>query len=73
MRKPVDRDQDYMKTQWGAVCLITDIGSERLLTQKLNVKKHNFKIQKEIHEEIRNDDDYDDWEYGTEPIPGTKW
>jgi hypothetical protein len=27
-------------------------------------------VQKEVHERIRNDDDYDDWEYGTEPIFG---
>jgi hypothetical protein len=33
-------------------------------------KRHDFHIQKEIHEKIRNDDDYDDWEYGTEPIFG---
>jgi hypothetical protein len=31
-------------------------------------KKHNFEVQNEIHERIRNDEDYDDWEYGTEPI-----
>ena len=39
----------------------------------LTPKKHNFKVQKEIHEKIRNDDDYDDWEYGTEPIPLTEF
>ena len=33
-------------------------------------KKHDFTVQKEIHEKIRNDEDYDDWEYGTEPIFG---
>lgn len=25
------------------------------------------------HKDIRNDDDYDDWEYGTEPLPGEPW
>ena len=30
--------------------------------------KYNFKKQYELHERIRNDDDYDDWEYGAEPI-----
>ena len=24
-------------------------------------KKHDFKTQNELHEKIRNDDDYDDW------------
>ncbi len=31
-------------------------------------KKHNFEVQNEIHSKIRNDEDYDDWEYGTEPL-----
>jgi hypothetical protein len=30
-------------------------------------KRHNFKKQEELHKNIRNDEDYDDWEYGTEP------
>lgn len=25
------------------------------------------------HREIRNDPDYDDWEYGTEPLIGETW
>ena len=32
-------------------------------------KPHNFDVQKELHRRIRNDPDYDDWEYGTEPLP----
>ena len=39
----------------------------------LTPKKHDFHVQKELHEKIRNDDDYDDWEYGTEPIPLTEF
>jgi hypothetical protein len=34
---------------------------------------HNFDIQKELHQRIRNDPDYDDWEYGTEPLPHEAW
>lgn len=34
---------------------------------------HNFAAQKEIHRRIRNDPDYDDWEYGTEPLPQEAW
>jgi hypothetical protein len=30
---------------------------------------HHFEVQKEVHRQIRNDPDYDDWEYGTEPLP----
>jgi hypothetical protein len=34
---------------------------------------HDFSIQKEVHRQIRNDPDYDDWEYGTEPLPQESW
>ncbi|MFM9110726.1 MAG: hypothetical protein ACKOPN_09100 [Prochlorococcaceae cyanobacterium] len=34
---------------------------------------HNFDVQKELHQQIRNDPDYDDWEYGTEPLPHESW
>ncbi len=37
-----------------------------------SIKKHDFKSQNEIHSTIRNDEDYDDWEYGTEPTFGSK-
>jgi hypothetical protein len=26
-----------------------------------------------LHQKIRNDPDYDDWEYGTEPLPHEAW
>jgi hypothetical protein len=26
-----------------------------------------------LHEKIRNDEDYDDWSYGTEPMYGSSW
>ena len=35
--------------------------------------KHDFKKQVELHEKIRNDEDYDDWGYGTEPNYGLSW
>jgi hypothetical protein len=34
---------------------------------------HDFETQKEVHQQIRNDSDYDDWEYGTEPLPHEAW
>ena len=34
---------------------------------------HNFEVQKQLHKRIRNDPDYDDWEYGTEPLPQETW
>ena len=36
----------------------------------LTPKKHNFKVQKEIHEKIHNDADHD---YGTEPTVLTEF
>jgi hypothetical protein len=41
-----------------------------ILHDNLTEKKHNLKKQTELHEKIRNDDDYDDWDYGTEPVYG---
>jgi|TARA_B100000035_G_C20822857_1_gene475044 hypothetical protein len=43
---------------------------EKMLREVVGDAKHDFKRQNKLHEEIRNDDDYDDWEYGTEPIIG---
>ena len=34
---------------------------------------HDFEVHKERHRQIRNDPDYDDWEYGTEPLPHEGW
>jgi hypothetical protein len=52
-----------MFEMWGTTKLATDY-------QYIFKKRHNFEIQNKIHQNIRNDDDYDDWEYGTEPIYG---
>ena len=42
-----------------------------IASDDLTPKKHDFHIQNEIHEKIRNDEDYDDWDYGTEPLYGS--
>ena len=34
---------------------------------------HDFDAQKQEHQRIRNDPDYDDWTYGTEPLPKESW
>jgi hypothetical protein len=74
MGKQSDRDQNYMREMWGTTKLITDYQENQLLREvdhEKNRKNLNkFKTQNEIHEKIRNDEDYDDWEYGTEPIFG---
>jgi len=75
MGKQSDRNSEFMKTMWGTNSLSTDYGvldEKKMLREISNdllvPKKHDFAIQNEIHEKIRNDEDYDDWEYGTEPL-----
>jgi hypothetical protein len=63
MGKQSDRDAKYMFEMWGTTKLVTDY-------QNNCKKRHNFEYQNTIHQEIRNDEDYDDWEYGTEPTYG---
>ncbi len=83
MNKQPDRNKDYMYKMWGTDKLITDYGSidnineskflREISEDEMTPKKHNFVVQNEIHERIRNDEDYDDWSYGTEPIPLKEW
>lgn len=75
MAQPSDRNIEFMKQTWGTDGLVTDYGTlenKKMLREinndVLTPKKHDFAIQNEIHEKIRNDEDYDDWEYGTEPL-----
>ena len=78
MGQPSDRDKDYMKEVWGTTKLITDymVTPSKMLREiandDLTPKKHDFVTQNELHEKIRNDDDYDDWEYGAEPLYESK-
>ena len=83
-QSPVDRNRDYMREMWGTDRLASDYGS----MQNINVyeekkqflqeimdyeQKHDLKKQSQLHEKIRNDEDYDDWDYGTEPTYGNPW
>ena len=79
MGKPSDRSSDYMYQMWGTDKLATDYGSNEnksmlreIANDEITPKKHDFYHQNELHEKIRNDEDYDDWEYGTEPIYESK-
>jgi len=83
MTKKVDKDKNFMENEWGTRYLASEYGWENKIQQQkmlreianddLTPKKHDFHVQNEIHEKIRNDDDYDDWEYGTEPLYETKF
>jgi hypothetical protein len=75
MGQPSDRNTQFMRQMWGTNELVTDYGTleEKKMLREINndvlvPKKHDFATQNEIHEKIRNDEDYDDWEYGTEPL-----
>ena len=75
---PVDRDKNYMYEMWGTTKLITDyhnLPPKRVIQEVMHdsAPQHNLKKQTELHEKIRNDDDYDDWSYGTEPNYGSPW
>ncbi len=82
MTKQVDKDQNFMKNRWGTEFLSSEYGwgskieKQKMLREISNdditPKKHDFAVQNEIHEKIRNDNDYDDWEYGTEPLYESK-
>jgi hypothetical protein len=78
----VDRDNEYMKKMWGTSCLATDyFCNTNSLVDKTTIQeimhdeipKNKFKLSEENHQKIRNDVDYDDWEYGTEPTYGRSW
>jgi hypothetical protein len=76
---PVDRDKNYMYQMWGTTHLVTDYTQneppKRVIQEIMHdsAPRHNFRKQVELHEKIRNDEDYDDWSYGTEPVYGTSW
>ena len=75
---PVDRDKNYMFQTWGTTKLVTDYSplTEKKVLQEIvhdTAPNHDLKKQTELHEKIRNDQDYDDWEYGTEPTYGIPW
>jgi len=80
MGHPSDRNVEIMMQNWGTNCLVTDYSQPKnskmlreINNDNMTPKKHDFIIQNELHEKIRNEDDYDDWEYGTEPIPLQEW
>lgn len=72
MGKPADRNVEYMHSTWGTTKLVTDYQESELISEIMNddyrEKNTKFKCQNELHQRIRNDDDYDDWTYGMEPV-----
>ena len=73
---PVDRDPSYMYKMWGTTKLVTDYQDNRKVIQEImhdDIPKNKYVIVEEMHKKIRNDNDYDDWDYGTEPSYGHSW
>lgn len=73
--RKTDRDPSYMHQMWGTNRLVTDYTPVKkdlreVMYDEVELKDHQLKQQTELHEKIRNDDDYDDWSYGTEPNYG---
>ena len=68
-----DTNKEYMMNEWGTKYLITDPKSDQLLREVRFDHLNDIKRQNTLHETIRNDEDYDDWEYGTEPLYGQNW
>lgn len=66
------------KEMWETAKFLIDDESKsekRIIQEIMNdsAPKHDLKKQTELHEKIRNDEDYDDWSYGTEPTYGSSW
>jgi hypothetical protein len=74
MGQPSDFNRKMMREMWGTTHLITNYDSNHLLQEVMHdemlKKTKKFDSTNELHEKIRNDEDYDDWEYGTEPTYG---
>lgn len=71
MGRPVDRDPDFMLTEHGTDRLITDYNSLSLDIAREFIIRYGEALQQLADSpSIRNDDDYDDWNVGLEPIPG---
>jgi hypothetical protein len=75
-----ERDSNYMYQMWGTDKLVTDytvlpVNEKKVIQEimhdEIPSKKHNLTEQFNLHQKIRNDEDYDDWEYGAEPIYGS--
>jgi hypothetical protein len=47
-----------------------DNQDQKMLREVVGDHINDLKRQTTLHEQIRNDEDYDDWEYGTEPSFG---
>jgi hypothetical protein len=78
MEQPSDKNLKFIKDTWVDNNPSYNLNEKSKMLREINndnltPKKHDFIVQNELHEKIRNQNDYDDWEYGTEPIPLQEW
>ena len=71
----VNKEKNQMREMWGSAKSTIEYEKEdpKKVLQEImhdSGEKYDFKKQTELHEKIRNDEDYDDWYYGTEPSYG---
>ena len=66
-----DQGNEFVES---GMTLITDTKSDKYLNKTNNMLRevsydhlNDIKRQNSLHESIRNDEDYDDWTYGTDP------
>lgn len=75
----VDKDKNHIHQMWRTIEHATDCGSlseKKKVIQEImhdDIEKNKFSLTESVHKIIRNDNDYDDWEYGTEPSYGHPW
>lgn len=74
MTTPTHNPQKLMHDLWKTKNSAPNQDSSDLIQEvmhdELLMKTKKFDSANDLHEKIRNDEDYDDWEYGTEPIYG---
>ncbi len=68
MTKQVGKDQNFMRNEWGTEFLSSEYGWE----SKIEKQKMLREIANDDLTPKKHDVDYDDWEYGTEPLYESK-
>jgi len=75
MIKNISENTQNMYDTWSSSIKTEETTPKRVIQEIMHdlAPKHDFRKQIELHEKIRNDEDYDDWNYGTEPSYGFSW
>ena len=66
-----EKNNDNMYSLWS-----NEVKEEKKVIQEImhdEIQKNKHILSEVKHKKIRNDEDYDDWTYGTEPTYGSFW